>query len=39
MVSNAVADELGNYEKVLDKFGGQLGSEARAIALALSRLR
>jgi AAA domain, putative AbiEii toxin, Type IV TA system len=39
MISNAVADELGNYDQVVEKFGGQLGSEARAIALALSRLR
>ena len=39
MVSDALAAEHGNYEQVLEEFRGQLGAEARAIALALSRLR
>ncbi len=39
MVSDAVTSEGGNYDEVVDRFGGQLGAEARAIALVLSRLR
>lgn len=39
LVSDAVAEEDGNYDRVLERFAGQLGAEARAIALALSRLR
>ena len=39
LVSEAVTEANGSYDKVIETFGGQLGSEARAIALALSRLR
>jgi len=39
MISNAVAEEGGDYDKVIEVFDGQLGAEARAIALTLSRLR
>jgi predicted ATPase len=39
MVADAVGQELGSYDRVLDRFNGQLGAEARAIALVLSRNR
>lgn len=39
MVSDIVEEESGRYERVVQRFGGRLGSEARAIALALSRSR
>src|ERR1043165_214522 len=39
MIADSIDDAEGNYAELNERFGGQLGSEARAIALALSRFR
>lgn len=37
MISTALNANRGSYEKTVEEFNGQLGTEARAIALAMSR--
>ncbi|RDV05219.1 AAA family ATPase [Undibacter mobilis] len=37
MISDALAGNGGSYEQAIDDFNGQLGAEARAVALAISR--